>query len=270
VSLMKRRTQQGMTLIEAMLVIAVGAFIIYLSIQQYQQYKHDGDIIQVKANVDTIFQAMTGYYRTNCYGQTGSGQTLISGSGSLSPSASPTNPFPINIATLLQKTGYLTTQMPFSPIVDATGPGLNGYVAQYNQAPSGTRYVCMAGNNTTGPFDPNCTSKTPVGTIVVWKAQVAVLLKDTSQANVYLKLLDGDCLSSYSGGVVTPCSSSGNTGNYVVWERLPSSNSNPSAISDYWETIPLVHQFTQMYTTNPILSLTNGSATGSQYYLCPN
>lgn len=267
-----KRQYEGVTLVEALLVVAIASGIIYLSVQQYQSYKHDGDIIQVNANVNTIFQAMTSYYRANCYGQTNASQQMVAGSLNPLYTPPPSTSVPIDITALLKTPGYLTTAMPFNPLVDSTGPGANGYVAQFNKATT-TRYECLTGINATGPSDPKCTKKTAVGTIVVWKAQVAILLKDTAQANQYVKLLDGDCLSDYAGGIVTPCSSSGNTGKYVVWERLPSSNSNTSSVSDYWETIPTVHQFTQMYTTDPILLLTpdpNGPATSNQYYLCGN
>jgi hypothetical protein len=76
-------------------------------------------------------------------------------------------------------------------------------------------------------------------------------------------------LSSASGNGVTPCNASGNTGDYVVWERIPS-KATPQTTSSEWVSNAQVNLFTQMYTTYPILGLTDSSQTNAQVYLCGN
>ncbi|WP_148340170.1 type IV pilin protein [Aquicella siphonis] len=265
-----KKFQSGATLLEVMLVIVIGAAILYMSIQQYLTYRRDADALQVQANVDTIFQAMSSYYRMNCYGTTDGSYQMVA--GTLNQAISPPNPLPISISTDLIDNGFLTTPMPRNPIVKPTGAGTNGYVAQFNRFdPPQDRQTCMAGTNATTPLPPNCTDPRGVGKIITWKAQVAVQLNNPTptEAKLYLNLLAGDCLSTMSGSTVVPCSTSGNTGTFVVWEKLPSSG-NAKFVSDYWVTMPTVSQFTQMYTTAPILNLTDGSSLPYQYYLCGN
>lgn len=273
-----KRLQAGVTLLEVMLVLVIGAAILFMSVQQYLTYRHDADAYQVQSNVDTVFQAMSAYYRMSCYGTTDDSYQMVP--GTLNPAASapptvPTSPMPISISTDLIDNGFLSTPMPLNPFVKTTGAGanaFNGYVAQFNPVtPAQNRLTCMAGTNATSPVDPNCTSTQSVGQIITWKSQVAVQLNNPTpgEAKVYLNLLGGDCLSSLAGNIVTPCSSSGNTGTFVVWERLPSAM-NAKFASDYWQTMPTVSQFTQMYTTAPIMNLTDGSSLPYQYYLCGN
>jgi len=255
-----RKQHEGVSLLEVILVLAVGGSILYFSIQQYLSYRYDADVAQIQANVNAIFQAMTGFYRANCYGTTNA-------PGVLNPNNSnpPNSNFHIDITNDLIGNGYLTTTLIPDPLVNATGSGTQGYIAQFNQS-TAPRQICTALNTTTIPS--TCTASVSIGNIVVWNAQVAVQLKDTAHTNTYLNLLTGDCLSSASGNIVTPCSASSTKGNYVVWQRFPS-NANPQAQSDYWATIPTVSQFTQMYTTSSIQNLTNGTTT-NQYFLCGN
>lgn len=265
-----KKAHEGATLIEVILVIVIGAVILYMSIQQYLSYRRDADTAQVIANINTLFQAMTGFYKQECYGVAPNG---ILTPGKLNPT-NPTTPpsiYPINIVSDLTDTGYLTTNIPLNPLINPTGPGTKGYVTQFNQNTTTLdREICMTGTGATkGPYDLNCATRRNVGEIVLWTAQVAVRLNNPAQATQYLNLFAGDCLSSASGTTVTPCASSGNTGNYVVWERLPS-NANTKASSGVWPTMPSVSQFKQMYTTYPILGLTNGSLISNQYYYCGN
>lgn len=271
--MMKRYS--GVTLLEVMLVLIIGASMIYFSLMQYQSYRHDADAAQVQANVNAIFQAMSGYYRQNC-DQNPSTYTAPAGTqvghtnyGELNPLRTGfTTPLGINIQTDLRDNGFLTTNFPlYNPLVNNSA-GTNGYLAQFNLGtPSTQRQICG-----TGPAA--CTTPMDIGAITTWIAQVAVqIYNPTNNANValaYLKILGGDCLSTASGNLVTPCvAGSLGTGNFVVWSRLPS-NANIGAKSDFWTIMPTVNQFKQMYTTYPILNLTNGSSTSNQNYLCGN
>lgn len=273
-----RNKQTGVSLVEVLLVLAIGAAILFASIKQYQIFRSGADVEQVKYNVDTIFHAMSQFYSVNCNGTTAvRNGTYTFTPGMLNPtySPAPANPFPVNITTLLQQNGYLTQVIPINPIVNSSGPATNsynGYVAQFNQSQVvQTRSVCVTGVNATGiTAATGCTQAKQVGTAIIWKAQVAVLIKNTAAAQQYLNLLSGDCLSSLNGTTVRPCSAN-QPGNYVVWERLPSF-ATPNAQSDSWETYPALNQFNQLYSTYPTVYLSGMQGkipnNQTQYFLC--
>lgn len=269
------RRHAGATLLEVMLVIAIGASILYLSILQYQSYRYNADATQVQANVNAIFQSMSAYYRQNCdrnpstYIAPSGNQVARTNYGTLNPlSSGYSSPLHIDIQTNLRDNGFLTTNFPLNnPLVNKSGIGSNGYVAQFNLGSPTQRQICG-----TGPAA--CATPMDIGAITTWIAQVAVQIYNPTNnpkiAKTYLNLLGGDCLSTASGNQVEPCvDGSMGSGNYVVWARLPS-NSNTAAQSNYWTMMPTVSQFKQMYTTYPILNLTNGSAASNQNYLCGN
>lgn len=278
-----KKQNVGFSLLEIMLVLAIGGVILSASIQQYLSYRVHADAMQVKANVEAIFQAMAFYNRAECYGSTDN-------SGNVNPGAlNPANPslstlpstLLINITTQLRNAGYLSETIPVSPLITTSGIGTQGYVAQFNLTlPLPDRDMCISTNTNTNTFvnnppntyytykyippnSPSCTGTMSVGKIVIWRSQVAVNFGTTAKARQYVNLLAGDCLSSVSGGTVAPCDVSGNTGQYIVWERI-ASNVNSGAVSSYWQTIPVVSQFTQGYRVWPAGAVT------PQYFLCGN
>jgi type II secretory pathway pseudopilin PulG len=257
------RQQAGMTILEVLLVIVIGSSIIYLSIQQYLSYRRDSDAAVVQANVNAIFQAMAGYFRANCYGtQYDNSPTPKLIPGVLNPAVSPDAIVPVAIADLIAG-GYLSQNAIIpNPIVNAGGAGTGGYVAQFNrQNPPSNRQICTSSN---------CETSQPIGQIYTWQIQVSAQLHNTATTTQFFKSLGGNCLSSSSGSSVAPCPTTGvGSGIFVVWTRLPGL-ANTQAKSDYWVTTPTVSQFTQMYTTYPITTLTDGSMTADQYYTCGN
>lgn len=256
-----QKNQRGVSLVEALLVLIIGASILFFSLRQYEVFRRDADVQQVQANVDMLFLAMTQFYRANCYGQVNPATGALT-PGRLNPahSSSPLpGPVHIDINADLVGGGYLSDDVPFpiSPLVDnSADPNdkFSGYVVQFNSAQS-TRTM----NGT-------------IGTVVIWKPQVAVKIKDPDLTSQYLYLLGGNCLSSASGNIVTPCPTSGSTtGTDVVWERMPSLASS-EANSTLWPLRAVLNQFTQMYTTHSTAYLlTRGGLTPAnqtQYYLC--
>lgn len=252
-----KRQVMGIGLLEALLALAVGLTIFVLSLRQYYSYRVSADMLGVQSNVDTLFLAAAGYYQANCP------------KGKLLDPSVATGPVKaINITTDLINAGYLASSFPIAnPLVDSTGPG-KGYVVQFNQYTS-PRMQQVCSN------PPTCTLTIPqqIGTIVIWKIQVAVLMKNTSAAQLAndQNYLAADCLSQVSGSPATSALCSANQkGNYLVFERLPSfSTSNPNAQSSLWLSSPRLQQYNQMYTTNPITDLTNQSHTPEyQYYYC--
>lgn len=257
----------GVTLLEIILVLAIGAAILLLSLRQYESFRADSDLQQVQYDINKIFAAMSEFYKVNCYGTYNPNVSPPNPplqAGALNPmrSSAPPNPYPINMTTDLITKGYLTQKPALNPLIDAsTGAGTDGYILQFNEYHS-PKYACL----TTAP----CASPVQVGTIVIWKPQVAILLKDSATAQQYLDLLTGDCLSTASGNTVQPCTPGNKgTGNYVVWERLPSLSSS-EANSTLWMMNPLVKQFTSMYNTYPLGTLTGGQLPNNQtqYFLC--
>lgn len=272
-----KRSQLGATLTEAMLVITIGSAIIYLSIQQYLSYKKDSDAVEITTNVNQLFQAMGNYYRKNCYGTTDLTNTTDPinygklNPNPLNPSAPPEDAdakVAITVTELINE-GFLDKPPKLTPLVD-TSVGSNGFMLQFNKKVT-TRKVCLLGSY--NPYDTTCTSTKDTGESVSWLPQVAVKLKhaDAASAIAFLNLLRGDCLSTESGGIVAPCTGGIGSGNYVVWQRLPSMASTGGAVSNYWGTTPTVALFTQMYTTAPITAVIDQVGDGDmQYYLCGN
>jgi prepilin-type N-terminal cleavage/methylation domain-containing protein len=246
------RRKQGVTLLEVLLVIAIGAAILLLSLNQYFVYRRDADVRQVQYNVNTLFQALGQYFRANC---------SVAGNP-LNQVSSSTGYVGVTLAALKQQ-GFLPQNLPVSPLLSYTAPTTEGYVLQFNQvtSPYPQRTVTMSDGTTK-----------PIGTLVLWQAQVAVNLKDPATASQYQQLLAADCLShtfvSGSSNLVMPCSAVAG-GTVAVWGRMPSSP-GAEGNSTYWPTMPTVKQFTQMYTTDEILVLTDQTQTANQYFVCNN
>jgi len=251
-----RKHNEGVTLLEVMLVLIIGASIIYFSLQQYLSYRTSADILAVQSNVDVLFESLGNYYHANCYGNID--PVTLRPNGTLNPATFPPTNFPVTLSVLKQQ-GYLTQNLPLNPLIDNSDPAVS-YIMQFNQAPVTQRRVCQT---------QGCSQGVNVGSVIVWQAQVSVLLKNQTSAKAYKNIMGADCLSTNSGSYVVPCSSSANTGNYVVWTRPPSFASS-KANSTYWLSLPAIKQFTQMYTTYPILVLTDQTDTANQYYVCGN
>lgn len=272
-----KRGESGITLVEALLVIVIGTSILLFAVRQYQIFKLDGDVQQLKYNVDTIFTAMGHYYKVNCYGTTSAtGQATY---GNLNPlnTPPPQTPIqPIDIENDLRANRFLTIEYPLSPLVDNSKGG--GYVAQFNQFTS-TRRVCRTASDTgpaTSPYSSSCDASAPVATVISWRPQVAVLLKNPALGQQMLALLGGDCLSTLSGGAVARCNGYPGSGEYVVWERSPNYSAAPTATGNELQN-QITQQFNQMYTTYPMTYLigsggtmptTGTSSAPAQYIYC--
>lgn len=254
------KQQAGVGLTELFLVIIVGAGILYFSILQYLSFKQDSDIMQVRYNVDTLFQAMGRYFQANCnisLDHPHPDTEVLS-------AYYPAKYFAVTLEDL-RTNGYLTETLPDSPLVDYTTASL-GYVMQFNQIqPLKERKIGLS---------PPGTGEAVIGQIILWQAQVSVLLKNPDTAPQYQHLLQANCLSQEESAgsniIVTPCANAAPPASqiYAVFERQPSLPSE-KANSTYWQTNPAVKQFTQMYTTDPILVLTGGTTPSTtQYYVC--
>lgn len=247
-------TQQGVTLIEILLVLTIAAIIYIIGFQQYASFRNYQYAAQAKINVDTLFQAAANYYRANCIQYVDNSGTTVK-QGTLDPDAmsSILNQFPLNINNDLSQPGFLS-KWPFvaNPLVSTDA---DNYVVQFNLTTQPRKQSLSDGTSQT------------IGTLYLWKIQVSMMLSTQAAKNptTYLQLLGADCLSTFDGTVVTPCTSS-SSGNYLVWERLPSFSA-PNSSTPLWLMAPTVNQFNQQYNTYPMKILTNGTI-GNQNFLC--
>lgn len=254
-----RANEQGVTLLEIIFVLIIAGTFVILALRQYQIYQLDADLRQVKANVDTLFQAMSGYYKANCIQNRDyySGTPLTQ--GALDPTVSGSNlppQIPISITQNLVPT-YLAqwpvTEVP-SIVNDDKG---EGYIVQFNLANSPPVWRTITNGN----------NSVQVGQIYFWNIQVAVQLANPDLATTFQNLLAADCISTLSGTTVLPCNqTTGQGGDYLVWSLSPSNATGQ--LSTLWPTMPLLLQFKRQYTTDDMRALNDPTFENSQYYLC--
>jgi type II secretory pathway pseudopilin PulG len=245
------KKSQGITLLEIMLVLAVASSLFLIGLRVYQQFKQQRISAEIKANADTLMQGMARYYQAYCR----SGGKLNSTAASVA----------INITDDLINKGFIdaTWQMP-SPIVAS-------YVTQFNSF-FATRYVSA---NANWPNPPDALTAKPImrsSSVLIWKIQVAAKINDRKNIDTYRSLTGATCISSLAGEIVNPCTTSSKTGDYLVWERLPS-YASPESKSPLWPSIARSKQFNQDYTNDDFYALNTDDSTwdvSTQYevYLC--
>lgn len=263
----------GVTMLELMLVILIGAAIVIFGLQQYQQYQKNQYAIQLRSTVDSLLEALGSYYQANCE------------TGTLSPTSMTFPPSPIAFddgGRLLNdlQNGYLPANVLFfNPIVDNTATN-QGYAVQLNffqstnpAQPGRRTQVCYSfWGTSTGAGCSDTPLPTPNTMIIGWQIQVAVKIKDPATILNYVGLTGADCaVESLTPGVPADCGSSTGSTNplrYLIWQRLPAFAS--SAInSSLWLSNPLVKQFKAQYTHDEMYELyMNNTATSPYYYLC--
>ena len=253
-TILKRQT--GISMLEILLSLAIAATIVAIGIRQYSSFADDRDRQQLLANVDKLFQAAGFFYQANCAASVG---TMVR---KLDPAQNPPSLFPINIATDLAAAGYLN-KWPF-PLI----PFVTNYVVQINQMPSSTKNQFACWNFGTTNATLQCGAQQPIQatqkTVKVWRVQVAV---QVAKPDINQKILGADCRSSLSGSTVTPCATSGNTGNYVVWERLPSFAS-PLLASPLSQSMFNLQLLNFQETHDVMYEMANATYASQQNYLC--
>lgn len=255
------KKQRGITLIEVLLVFAVASAIVVMSVKQYEMFRSDKDIQQVRYNVDMLAQAAANYYWVNCRGQMDPNTNKIV-PGTLSPynatPPSPGTPFLINTTTDLINTGYLKV-----PLTLGGNPYVTDYVVQFNET--------LIKQYRLGCDDADCntSSQKQIGTLVSFQIQISVLLSDPTKADAYKNILGANCLSSLSGTTVLPCSQAPATANtYAVFERS-AAYPTPAASSALSGNQVNIQAFSQQQTVNPIGNLLSSDHTTEyQYFLC--
>lgn len=247
------KKQSGVTLLETILVLTLASFVIMMGIRQYELMKRENDLDRIRFNVDQLFQAASYWYQANCKRQpvvTNPG-TFIADTGALDPANNPASPFRVEFSDLVTD-GFLDNNVvTINPLVNDAGTqaGLNNaYIVQFNLAPLTQKTVNI-----------NPTTTVNLGTIYVWKIQVAVQLRPTRNATTYGNILSVNCLSGTTTNtagqtVVTPCDSVTGTPTgtpYLVWEKLPGFLSSETS-SPYWSTMPVIKQFANSFEQYPM------------------
>ena len=209
----------GVTLLEVLLVMAIAASIIILTLRIYQQFQKDQYAIQLRYNADTLLEGLAYYYQANC--AEGAGRKLSQ------------QPFPTtfndggNLYIDLTN-GFLPANwQPANPLIDPTAAN-NGYFVQFNYYSPSQRqvYACNTFWSTT-PGQPGCTAPQPIPNtqVVIWVAQLAIKMRDPATTLGYLGLTGADCaVDSLPAGAPADCSQASASGqpSYLVWQRLPS------------------------------------------------
>lgn len=305
---MSRKQQAGVTILEVLLVLAIAATMIVLSIKQYQMMKFNTDVNQINYAVNIIADAASKFYYANC----NKGQTLGYDIGDMH--------VPVDIQTQLVDAGYLRSGLiTLNPLLEENEDNWKGYVLQFNRYEE-PRYICTEQADpdvsATGPDeDQGCsaTGKVQVGTVVGWRMQITANVKPIpgeteeaeaiSRANVIYRLSTATCKTSVlTGDILIPCvcewaseqmsaSSSGeedfdraetiyddndcddvaaNT-NYVAFVRVPTFFANTELQSGSWQANAVLKEFLLEYDTMPMTYLTSTDHSGAgdiQYFYC--
>lgn len=258
---------QGITLLEAMLALAIASSLALLGLRQYAQFKFSRDAFALKYNVDNLFQGMRNYYYANCAESKDADMTLHT----LAPSRNPSNPFPVNIPVTLGS--YFDAKWnPFNPLVNSSFAN-GGYEAQFNNVVfQGDRKenFCYyySGTSQTSPLC--ATMNNASASIYLWVAQVVVKVSDPTITLALKGLTGADCaLKDYTSSSIVDCSQGVTTGSpsYLVWQHLPSFVS-PDLSSGLGGATSAVKAFNLQYTNDSYYELVSGTYDGTMYYLC--
>lgn len=262
--------QGGVTLFEALLVLAIGASFLLMGLRFNEELRTEKDIQQIQQNVALLFAGLKGYYFANCIrNRDYNGAFLDTSQGMLDPVATslPSAKY-IDIVTDLKNNGYVSTwPLPNPPIV-------TNYIVQFNVTYRTKAFsFCYKVPNDPSSV-PTCTivGSQKTENVYILQSQVAVQINNPALVNYYRARLGATCVSDVSGSTVVPCVSSSNTGSYVVFQRLPSSV-DLEEMSSLSSGMPGVLQFKRQYTNDDDYSVqadvpADNSATGYEDYIC--
>lgn len=222
---MFRKKQAGVSLLEIMLVLAIGGSLLVLGFRQYQVYKMDSDLRRVLYNVDELAVAASLYYYANCGDQRDPSSGIMPGRLSPRHAPPPNVNFSLNINSDLVSLGYLKANAILqNPLVNNTAPG-GGYSVQLNQM-SSIRTVTTCST-------PGCTPQpVQIGTAIDWKIQIGVTFNNATVASMAQAYLQASCLSTKNintNSVVTCNDISGFTSNCITLRLSGSPGATASA-----------------------------------------
>lgn len=255
--------QQGVTLLEIMLVLVIAVLMVTLSLRFYKSYRIDQDIAEMKTHVDMLFLALTDFKRANCI-EHRDGDGLLLKPGLLDPRRNPppANPYVFfDIEAELHAPGYLN-RWPFVPnrLIDNDAGENRGYYVQLYMKQESS-YLRGAGPDSGGVL---------TGTNIFWKGVVAVKMPSAAEVRAYERVLGATCGADMDPDTqaVRDCGTPSYITNkeYLVWERLLSLRTEGTSVLT--PSLPYITLFNRMYDTYPILDLTSQAKSTEQYYLC--
>lgn len=251
---MKWHQASGVTILEAMLSLAIAASIILFGMQMYQQYKIQADAFSLKYNVDQLLVAMAHFYQANC-----------------PPGGafwySKTAPITSTYWVVLQSSAGQANLLPYlSSSWQPSNPLVSSYSMQFNPSQmTRSQYACY--NATNNPINVGCTTPTAVQsgqqTVLLWQMQVAVQLANPDYTKAISGMIGADCVSDNPGG----CNNSAANPSYLIWQRSPST-ATTDIKSPLWLTTPRVNEFNLQYTHDVMYEISNASYANTQYYYC--
>ena len=272
-----RKSAAGVTLLEVMLVLAIGAMITVMGIQFYRNKQTDVQVAQLQYNVDQLFLAAQQYYVANCNGHYDTSNNFVA--GTLNPAngslASLTTPFPLaSIVTSLVTPGFLTGWSSYNPLLDTAAQD-GGYLVQFNpvvtnSGNANTPYVLCQGTNCQTTLPPNLVNSTHQAAVLLWRIQIAVKMLNPAQAATYAAIMGADCVSGINGTYVNLCNPTPTADGYLVWERAPSAIS-ARELSTLSSSMFMLKEFNMQYTHDQMYEITGGYQAADvipKYYLC--
>lgn len=274
----------GLTLLEIMLVLAIMVSFILLGINQYQQYQLQASFIDIKKNVDVLFQAMGRYYQANCRVISDASVAWVNGTtphesiGSLAINGSMSVNYgilsspaiiPFNLTELSQ---YLPSNWPTSvPAVSSVDGYTVSFIAVTNTK---NAYQCWWVEASPGVITTQCGTPQaiqPTKTVVFMLSQVGVKIANDptgEKTKAFLGATGANCAS----GLPDRCDGS-TTPNYLVWQQLPI-KSGSAINSDLWISQSQEAMFNQQYTHDVMYEMANPNYStindNSYYYFCGN
>lgn len=291
-----QRLQQGVTLLEIMLVLSVSALLFISTIKMYEQFQTTLVLSQMQENVDQLFQATADYYHVFCNPVLANQAAQAAQQNgypmgvpfNVSSTPLPSGPIPVTISGLIS-TGYLSNWHPYVPMVNPAG-GEAGYVVQMNPVtppssiPVNVCPVFVPGKPcvaiTAAPSSSKSFASPPLAQISssqaevrTWVIQIAVHVANKKKIGGYGAVLGASCISGLSGSTVDPCTAPNASGDWLVWTRTPSAISIKKGPL-YSTFQPMLREFKLQYSHDQYYELNSGySATSSPplapaYYFC--
>ncbi len=301
---MFKQHQTGLTLVETLLVLVVGAIFFTIGLRIYNQLSTQADALRLRANAQQILTAMKYYYQANCRKPLDASGAAM-GLGKLDPSeigSATTLTLTLGSGTTSSGTDLIKSNMlnstnwrPINPLVDNTASPDQGYFAQFNRLqtsnadPQMSIYACAGDINSNADakkasFTPACTninassyktlSSTNApsldSTVIFWIAQVKIKLADCNKAAAVFGTTGASCVTanatdSCSNGAIPVSSLTATCSNrYLIFEQ-PAAMITPNTSSPLWISQPLVKQFNMQYTNDGMATYSGVQSSTSWY-----
>lgn len=290
------KRMSGLTLLEVILVMVIASSLLLLGIKQYENFKMQSSFLDVRKNVDVLFQALGQYYQANCRSLSDQAVAYTKGStpttlqGDLAPGGvikdyKVSNQLvTINIQNKLIEKHFLTENwLTPAPLVDES-EGEGGYIASFLfLLTTKQEYACWNFTNTAGkvscntalyyPNDPDVGPQTiRDNQVAYWLVQVAVKIADDPSGIKTLAFV-GPAGASCASGVPDACDGSKKP-QYLIWQRLPTKAAS-RVNSDLWVSQQQEAVFNQQYTHDVMYEMATpnyapSDSTLDTNYLCGN